>query len=260
MIDEVLEEGNELLESSETVVEMEVQPAQEISDLPVDAVPDADLSTVAESEENSQFPVSVSDVPGTFASPDDERVQAVVDAVLASDQVSGLIQTFQDTLATVSYAIPSDSGGLDENRETLEVVSVEDVLERMTPQATPGPVQEQTVQSVSGIVRSSPAAVAGGEILVPGEEEITIIEVVQSLLSYFQEDDNDLLTTIRDNTTEIKAKVTEIAENTAARPLMETPFDDYSVTEGLLLLLVLWLEVINPCIKILKGGFSWLMW
>lgn len=38
---------------------------------------------------------------------------------------------------------------------------------------------------------------------------------------------------------------------------MTKPFNEYTVSEGLLLLLVL-LTVIQMCIKIVKGGFWWL--
>lgn len=41
------------------------------------------------------------------------------------------------------------------------------------------------------------------------------------------------------------------------RPLMTTSFRDYTVTEGLLLLLLL-SAFVAACAKILKGGFSWL--
>lgn len=41
------------------------------------------------------------------------------------------------------------------------------------------------------------------------------------------------------------------------RPFMDTPFDEYSVTEGLLLLLFLCC-FLTCCYKIIKGAFSWL--
>lgn len=41
------------------------------------------------------------------------------------------------------------------------------------------------------------------------------------------------------------------------RLFMTTPFNEYTVSEGLLLLIVL-LTVIQMCVKIVKGGFWWL--
>lgn len=41
------------------------------------------------------------------------------------------------------------------------------------------------------------------------------------------------------------------------RPFMTTPLNDYTVTEGLLLL-ILFVLVVRIVIDILKGGFYWL--
>ena len=41
------------------------------------------------------------------------------------------------------------------------------------------------------------------------------------------------------------------------RPFLTTPFEEYTVTEGLLLLLLL-LAVVAACVRLVKGGFSWL--
>lgn len=49
----------------------------------------------------------------------------------------------------------------------------------------------------------------------------------------------------------------EQAQTAAERPLLTTPFEDYTVTEGLLLLLLLSVFV-SACARVLKGGFAWL--
>ena len=41
------------------------------------------------------------------------------------------------------------------------------------------------------------------------------------------------------------------------RLFLTTPFEEYTVTEGLLLMLLL-LAVVAVCVKLVKGGFSWL--
>ena len=41
------------------------------------------------------------------------------------------------------------------------------------------------------------------------------------------------------------------------RPFMTTPFEEYTVSEGLLLLILLAVFVMW-CVKIVKGGFYWL--
>lgn len=50
----------------------------------------------------------------------------------------------------------------------------------------------------------------------------------------------------------------EIQLQTSPHPLLTTPFEDYTVCEGLLLLLLLSL-VISFCLKMLRRAFSWLL-
>lgn len=45
----------------------------------------------------------------------------------------------------------------------------------------------------------------------------------------------------------------------SADDLLEKPFDDYTVTEGLLLLILLVL-IAQVFIKLIKGAFKWLNW
>ena len=49
----------------------------------------------------------------------------------------------------------------------------------------------------------------------------------------------------------------EIRQELAAHPLLTTPFTEYTVTEGLLLLLLL-AVFLSWCGKLLRSGFSWL--
>lgn len=49
----------------------------------------------------------------------------------------------------------------------------------------------------------------------------------------------------------------ETLEQTADHPMLTTSFQDYTVTEGLLLALLLSV-FISACVKMLKGGFAWL--
>ena len=55
------------------------------------------------------------------------------------------------------------------------------------------------------------------------------------------------------------SQTAETIEMTAVpdHPFLTTDFSDYSVSEGLLLLLLLF-AVISFCVKLLKGGFYWL--
>ena len=75
------------------------------------------------------------------------------------------------------------------------------------------------------------------------------------------EEMTDLEPTTTDEQAEPVAEVIQVIEVVDLdRPLMTTNFDDYTVTEGLLLLLLLFLFVKEFILKPLKGGFSWLFW
>lgn len=54
-------------------------------------------------------------------------------------------------------------------------------------------------------------------------------------------------------------QVDELIAQSAPHPALTTDFSEYTVTEALLLLLLL-LGAMRICIRMLKGGFSWLMW
>jgi len=51
----------------------------------------------------------------------------------------------------------------------------------------------------------------------------------------------------------------EVIQQTLDHPFMTTSFQDYTVMEGLLLLILL-AAFAAACVKILKGGFQWLRW
>ena len=51
----------------------------------------------------------------------------------------------------------------------------------------------------------------------------------------------------------------ETIQHTLDHPALTTSFQDYTVTEGLLLLILL-AAFAAACVKILKGGFQWLRW
>lgn len=200
-----------------------------------------------DSSENSDDSSEVSD------SVSSEKVAEIVDVLLQSDRVTGLMQSLEDTLQTVAEVIPTVREA--EPVQPVTVVSVDDVLgdllDRLEKKDSQ-PVSVETTVVPQIQTESVSLAEVGAEILVPDSGEISVIQLVQNLLSYFQEDDHNLLTNL-------KTLVTDIKTNTAPRPFMETPFAEYSVVEGLLLVLVWWLVVLKPCVYMIKGGFSWLL-
>lgn len=187
-----------------------------------------------------------------------DRVEEIVEAVLSDDRVTSLLDSFSYTMQTVQDTVTAVSEAEDrgeEEQDPVVVVSADELLDKLEARQAETAQAAQAAEAAQVMVKSAPSTVKSGEILVPGEEEVLpleiIAQVIQALYEHFQEDDIDTLT-------EIKDAVTEIRTNVEPHPLLETPFEEYTVTEGLLLVALLWFVVLNPCIKMLKGGFSWL--
>lgn len=77
-------------------------------------------------------------------------------------------------------------------------------------------------------------------------------------------EEGDLFTEVDTGPMEIKGMdklltYVETIQQTLDHPALTTSFQDYTVTEGLLLLILL-AAFAAACIRILKGGFSWLRW
>ncbi len=113
----------------------------------------------------------------------------------------------------------------------VEVISVEELLERL--QAETGEPEE-----------SPPPAPAD-----PGDT--VAVEIDPGTLA------------VLDRLSDIKRELVQMSDQVAdiqlhqTRPVLTTSFRDYTVMEGLLLLLLL-AAFAAACAKILKGGFSWL--
>lgn len=109
--------------------------------------------------------------------------------------------------------------------DPVQVVSVDELIERLTSAGedeTEEPVEEEPEEPS-----------LADQYFASALEDASSEEVVQLL-------------------TEIKAEL-------APHDLMNTNFADYTVTEGLLLLALVY-GVISVCVRMLKGGFSWLSW
>lgn len=55
----------------------------------------------------------------------------------------------------------------------------------------------------------------------------------------------------------ISDTIETVADVSQDHPFLTTSFEEYSVTEGLLLMLLI-LAVVMICVKMIKGGFYWL--
>ena len=109
--------------------------------------------------------------------------------------------------------------------EPVEVVSVDELIDRL-------------VQSAGTETEEAPPAEepVSGEVLPEPDPDPLEIVGMDKLLTY-----------------------AETIQQALDHPALTTSFRDYTVTEGLLLLILL-AAFAAVCIRILKGGFQWLRW
>lgn len=143
----------------------------------------------------------------------------------------------ENTMDTSVDTVPPD-GGDSFDTSTLpaapvqQVVSVDELLERLTESA--GNQGE-----------------ADSDVTQEDDEEISIEpSLAEEYYAYVLQD------TTGEQTVQL---LEEIKAELEPHDLMTTNFADYTVSEGLLLLALLG-GVVSACVKMLKGGFSWLSW
>lgn len=133
------------------------------------------------------------------------------------------------------------------------------------PEVTPEPVQESaspaiTLDDLLDIIQSAGQAPAEE---LPGEEQpmeeppadpgdVQAVELDPATLVLL-----DAVKGVKNELIQISDQVAEIQLSADDKPLLTTPFEDYSVSEGLLLLLLL-SRFLSACYKILRGGLQWL--
>ncbi len=119
------------------------------------------------------------------------------------------------------------------------VISVDDLLELLQGEdAAPAPSDELPTEELPAAEAVAPYDVPAVEL---GADALAIIDAVRGMR-------NELIL-ISDQLTEIQM--------TMDHPLLTTPFEDYTVSEGLLLLLLL-AAFLSACCRLLRGGFKWL--
>ncbi len=119
------------------------------------------------------------------------------------------------------------------------VISVDDLLELLQGEdAAPAPSDELPAEELPAIEAVAPYDVPAVEL---GADALAIIDAVRGMR-------NELIL-ISDQLTEIQMSMDH--------PLLTTPFEDYTVSEGLLLLLLL-AAFLSACCRLLRGGFKWL--
>ncbi len=141
--------------------------------------------------------------------------------VVEQPTVSAVSEPVQEAPAPEEETITPD---LSVTETPVEVVSVDELVDRLISDT-----EEQTEQ----------------ETQEPEPVEETVEPVTPSAMEIVGMD--QLLENV------------EMIQLTVDHPALETPFEEYTVMEGLLLLLFV-LVIISWCVKMIKGGFSWLLW
>lgn len=131
--------------------------------------------------------------------------------------------------------VPDPVPGPEAPAAPVEVITVEDLLDRITGETGEDGETEEPPQEAEGDAAAEAPAESGEVLPTEGtlEGPIEVIGMDTAL------------------------KRLETIQGVVDHPMMETPFEDYTVTEGLLLLFLLSV-FLAACVKLLKGGFAWL--
>lgn len=141
---------------------------------------------------------------------------------------------------------------------SVEVIPVDDFLDRLAELFGEGdsdPEESEEVTELPVDESGEALEVIDGEIdvPVPAPDPATAIveQVVEHLLDMIVD-----LGKIEEHTKAIEG-YTETVALTVDHPALTTSFEDYTVSEALLLLLLLF-AFVSACARMLRGGFSWL--
>lgn len=127
------------------------------------------------------------------------------------------------------------------------VVPLEDVIEYLFPEDSEPDETEEAEEIIEPI---------DGEVDLPAVDPVVglLEDLISTLVDLGKIEEHTK--GIEKDTNEIQLDVMSIVQ-TLDHPALTTSFEDYTVTEALLLLLLLSV-FISACARMLRGGFSWL--
>lgn len=126
----------------------------------------------------------------------------------------------------------------------MEVVPVDEVLDRIGEILSIGDDVSEETEEPTEAPTGEPEEIADPGDNVAVELDPGTLAIMASIDGFDGE-----LALLSDQLIEIQQHL--------ARPALTTPFEDYTVSEALLLLLLL-CAFVSACVRMLKGGFSWL--
>lgn len=137
--------------------------------------------------------------------------------------------------APVDTPAPSVTEEQETPAQPVEVISVDELLDRLTNTGDAGEEGGETGEAPEETVELEENT-EDGDL---SDEPVTVVE----------SDPSDADTALE--------LLETIQKDVSPHPFLTTDFADYTVVEGLLLMVLL-LAVISLCVKMLKEGFSWL--
>lgn len=143
--------------------------------------------------------------------------------------------------APVDTSAPSVTEEQETSSQPVEVISVDELLDRLTNTGNAGEDDSETGEVSDGLSAPEEGIAA---------EEGTETGGTGSAVEYEEY-------TGPSNSDKALELLEVIQKDVSPHPFLTTDFADYTVTEGLLLMALL-LAVIFLCVKMLKEGFSWL--
>lgn len=171
---------------------------------------------------------------------DGESLQAERETITVDGLLQAVSESVSDSVSEVAQEFSGRMEALEERVDALSVAVAESV--------------ESSQRRFDGLEQ---AALQAGELVPVEDMEIgtIIIELVEQVLGALDTDgdgSSDVATVV----TEIRQELADVSD-ALIHPAMITPFTSYTVTEALLLLLVVG-KFIEWWIKILKAGFRWM--
>lgn len=161
-----------------------------------------------------------------------EAVPPKEDETPAPDEEALLLDVVPDEESLEEITEDTASDSAPEGPEPVEVISVDELLERLTQTDADRPEEagepEETQEEPPGPEESPPILGLSGEQDAP-----LVVEGMEGA-----------------------AESLEALQDTI-HPALTTPFSNYTVTEALLLLLLLF-AFLSACFKLLRGAFVWL--
>lgn len=163
-----------------------------------------------------------------------------------------LIQTMEPVIE-----IPPDLEPLPDPEPTappMEVIPVDDLLDRLAELLGEEDAPEES-DELNEMPVEDPVVTVDGDIDLPVVDPDPTVVLVESVIEHLLDMIVDL-GKIEKHLDEVEKDMVTVVQ-AVDHPALTTSFEDYTVTEALLLLLLLF-AFLSACARVLRGGLKWL--